>query len=268
MESVNKNQAYLKGTETPVTSSEEGKASSQLWGKTLRQKKVLKIYIKDAISLQASSSSIRSINSVRVNNIGIGDKIYSSIPDDPPPEHIASLLKEDITINFTHTDKDGIEYQHQPPLGWEDRFKKWISKGSSKCLETKDKPSDHCRDGSTFFEKYGTSFKDPTCHQFQHYLYCGGPYFSYEKDIHCINGTKVDKICSIKPFSYCAIMDAKNGESIHSMTYIGSGFCISKLGGRGCDIAVQSVEDALDTWSFKNTSDEREVMLITADLLP
>ncbi|WP_257265882.1 hypothetical protein, partial [Endozoicomonas sp. ONNA2] len=206
----------------------------------------VRVYIKEAYT-QTHQSLINPgiINKTTVHRFEIGDRTYCSISGEGGDEYIKSLFQgQDDEISFVAKDRDDIEYEYHPPVPWGKRFIKWISQGASYCTT--------CEDNKD---------QQSSCHQFEHFLHCGVSRFSVRNIMTCYNETIVRDIKTVKPFSYLNLSDTYTQEWIHSMTYIGSGFCIGKFGTG--PIAIQTVENSLLHWCNKDCESPRSITLRT-----
>ncbi|WP_257283037.1 hypothetical protein [Endozoicomonas sp. SESOKO1] len=208
--------------------------------------KSVKVYIKESFTHTDQSLINPAItNKIILHSFEIAGRTYSCICGEGADEYIKSLFQDkDDEISFVAKGQDGTAFEYRPPVAWGKRFVRWISQGASYCTT--------CEDSRGL---------QPSCHQFEHFLHCGVNKFSVKKVITCYNETIVNDIKTVKPFSYLNLSDTDTQEWIHSMTYIGSGFCIGKFGPG--DIAIQTVENSLLHWRNKDCESPRSITLRT-----
>lgn len=209
--------------------------------------KTVKIYIKESFTQRDQSLVNPAItNKTIIHSFEIEGRAYKAICGEGADEYIRSLFQDqDDDISFVAKDQNDMEYEYHPPVAWGKRFIKWISQGESYCTTSEDSKDQRS-----------------SCHQFEHFLHCGVNRFSIKKVMTCYNETVVNDIKTVKPFSYLNLSDTYTQEWIHSMTYIGSGFCIGKFG-EGGSIAIQTVENSLLHWSNKDCESRRPITLWT-----
>ena len=229
--------------------SMEENSSSSFAGRETSHAKTVKVYIKEPFTLTHQSLINPVIsNKITLQILQIGDKTDVSICGDGADEYLMSLFQDkDDKISFVVKGQDETECEYQPPVTWGKRFVKWISQGARYCTTSED-----------------SEYAIPTCHQFERFLHCGSEKYNIKIPMNCYPSTVVTDIKIVEPFSYLNLSDTFTQEWIHSMTYIGSGFCIGKFG-TGC-IAIQTVENSILYWSNKDRESPRSITLRTGRL--
>ncbi|WP_257275214.1 hypothetical protein [Endozoicomonas sp. SESOKO4] len=233
--------------EKTVNNSPEENSNISFAGKKTGHAKTVRVYIKDSF-IQTHQSLINPAitNKTTLHSFEIGGRTYSSFCGEGTDEYIMSLFQDkDDDISFVVKEQDDIECEYHPPDPWGKRFVQWISQGASYCTTCED-----------------VKGQLSSCHQFEHFLHCGVKKFSFKNVITCYNDAIVTDVKTVQPFSYLNLSDTFTREWIHSMTYIGSGFCIGKFG-TGGPIAIQTVENSLLHWSNKDCESPRSITLRT-----
>lgn len=232
--------------QNPTVVLEDNGAVSFL-GKSLDYPKTVKLYIKEAVDITGTSLNHKNRQyKVTVNKFCIGSSTDKVFLENGGNEELKLLFKDERTrISFVALNEIGEKHEYHPPIKWGERFINWITQGTDNCVKSKDDKN-----------------KSVTCCEFSDFLHNGQT--EINPNITIKNTCKIRDIKSIQPFSYLALIDTDNSKHIHSMTYLGAGFCIGKMGPG--DIIIQTVENSRSFWAAKGVDVPKSLGVFTGHL--